>query len=341
MGIVVNLAATWMISKANRTSLNVQGPFQHILTDLFAFIGTAAAGLVMVLTGFTRADAIASLLVLALTAKAGIGLVRESSRIFLEAAPVALDPDAIGAGLVARPHVAEVHDLHVWEITAGQPALSAHVLVDPGQDCHAVRADLAGLLADQHHIEHTTLQVDHADPATGRTSASGDEHGEDRHGAVFRGTTADPPARESSALVCRPPQSVGPGRNGDIDDRVHRDGHHRSATRGGVGTHARPRRLVASVESGPRQPASARRRPATGGHSGADPGEDRRYARRGHRGHHSVRTRPSGDLAGASSPLSLARPAVDHQRGRHLAHRRPSSGRSHSHAKCCCEPNMP
>ena len=182
-GIVVNLAATWMISKANRTSLNVEGAFQHILTDLFAFIATAIAGLVMVLTGFTRADALASLVVVVLMAKAGVGLVRESSRIFLEAAPSGLDPDRIGAAMAARPHVAEVHDLHIWEITSGQPALSAHVLVDPGEDCHAVRGDLATLLAAQHHIDHTTLQVDHAnpsilniDPASARPCA---EHGKD------------------------------------------------------------------------------------------------------------------------------------------------------------------
>jgi hypothetical protein len=130
VGIVVNLAATWMISKANRTSLNVEGAFQHILTDLFAFIATAVAGLVMVLTGFTRADAIASLVVVALMVKVGIGLVRESSRIFLEAAPAGLDPNRIGELLSGRPHGAEVHDLHIWEITSGQPALSAHMLVD-------------------------------------------------------------------------------------------------------------------------------------------------------------------------------------------------------------------
>ncbi|HJP77687.1 MAG TPA: cation diffusion facilitator family transporter [Pseudonocardiaceae bacterium] len=165
IGIVVNLAATWMISKANRTSLNVEGAFQHILTDLFAFIATAIAGLVMVLSGFARADALASLVVVVLMAKAGVGLVRESSRIFLEAAPSGLDPDRIGAAMAARPHVAEVHDLHIWEITSGQPALSAHVLVEPGEDCHAVRGDLAGLLAAQHHIDHTTLQVDHANPS--------------------------------------------------------------------------------------------------------------------------------------------------------------------------------
>ncbi|MFE0020117.1 cation diffusion facilitator family transporter [Amycolatopsis sp. NPDC059021] len=183
-GVVVNVAATWMISKANRSSLNVEGAFQHILNDLFAFIATAVAGLVMLLTGFARADAIASLVVVALMIKAGVSLVRESSRIILEAAPAGLDPVAIGQVMAGRPDVSEVHDLHIWEITSGQPALSAHVLVRPGRDCHAVRTDLATLLAAKHDIEHTTLQVDHATPGPRRPG----EHCDTAHGPVHRAT---------------------------------------------------------------------------------------------------------------------------------------------------------
>lgn len=201
VGIVVNLAAAWMIGKANRSSLNVEGAFQHILTDLFAFVATAVAGLVMMLTGFARADAIASLVVVVLMATAGVGLVRESSRIFLEAAPAGLDPELIGAALARRWQVAEVHDLHVWEITSGQPALSAHVLVVPGGDCHAVRCDLAGFLAAEHRIEHSTLQVDHAGPAVVRAAGAGDDHCDDPHGAIYR---CDP------AALPRPDQVVTP-----------------------------------------------------------------------------------------------------------------------------------
>ncbi|MEU2080582.1 cation diffusion facilitator family transporter [Streptomyces albus] len=162
-GIVVNLLATWFLSRANRSSLNVEGAYQHILNDLFAFIGTAVAGLVVVITGFSQADAIATLLVVALMLKAGYGLLRESGRIFLEAAPVGLDPDEIGDALAAADAVTEVHDLHVWTITSGQPALSAHVLVEPGGDCHRVRRNLDRLLADRYGLTHTTLQIDHAD----------------------------------------------------------------------------------------------------------------------------------------------------------------------------------
>jgi cobalt-zinc-cadmium efflux system protein len=161
VGIAVNIVATWLISKANRSSLNVEGAFQHILNDLFAFIATAVAGLIVVLTGFTRADAIAALIVAALMLKAGVGLVRDSGRIFLEAAPAGLDPTALGAELAGVPGVVELHDLHVWEITSGFPALSAHVLVRPGDDCHKVREELERLLDERFGIGHTTLQVDH------------------------------------------------------------------------------------------------------------------------------------------------------------------------------------
>ena len=177
VGIVVNVAATWCVSRADRTSLNVEGAFQHILNDLYAFIATAIAGLVVLTTGFARADAIAALVVAGLMIKAGWALLRESGRIFLEAAPRGVDPDRIGADLAAVAGVDEVHDLHIWEITSGEPALSAHVLVRPDVDCHAARLALEDVLrADA--ITHTTLQVDHA--------SVGAEHCEDAHGPVHR-----------------------------------------------------------------------------------------------------------------------------------------------------------
>ena len=190
VGIVVNVIAAWLISRANRSSLNVEGAYQHILNDAWAFIATAVAGLVVLLTGFARADAIATLVVAALMFHAGYGLVRESGRIFLEAAPAGLDPDAIGAQLAAEPGVVEVHDLHVWTITSGYPALSAHVLVRDDQDCHAVRGRLECSLRDDHRIEHTTLQVDHATPELLQLGASADAHCVDPHGSSHRPSAA-------------------------------------------------------------------------------------------------------------------------------------------------------
>ncbi len=161
IGVAVNLAATWTLAKANRQSMNVEGSFQHILTDLYAFIGTAIAAGVILLTGFERADAIVSLLVACLMARSGYGLVMASGRVFLEAAPEGLDPEKIGRALVREPGVVEVHDLHVWEVTSGFPALSAHVLVGRENDCHAARRRLERMLHDEFDLHHTTLQVDH------------------------------------------------------------------------------------------------------------------------------------------------------------------------------------
>lgn len=162
-GIVINVTASWLISRADRTSLNVEGAFQHILNDLWAFVATAIAGLAIWIFGFTRADAIASLIVAGLMLKAGSGLIRSAGRILMEAAPSGVDPKEVGNRLAERPCVVEVHDLHVWELTSGYPALSAHVLVEPGGDCHAVRRDLEQVLHDAYEITHTTLEVDHAD----------------------------------------------------------------------------------------------------------------------------------------------------------------------------------
>jgi cobalt-zinc-cadmium efflux system protein len=160
-GIAVNLAATFALAGASRESLNVEGSFQHILTDLFAFVATAIAGAVILLTGFARADALASLLVAALMLVAGARLVKASARVFLEAAPAELDPELIGRTLAAQPGVVEVHDLHVWEVTSGFPALSAHVVVGAGRDCHELRRALQQELATRFDLRHTTLQVDH------------------------------------------------------------------------------------------------------------------------------------------------------------------------------------
>ncbi len=160
-GIVVNLAATAVLARANRQSLNVEGSFQHIVTDLYAFVGTAVAATVILLTGFDRADAIASLLVAGLMLRSAIGLLRDSGRIFLEAAPKEMDPERIGRLMAAQPGVVEVHDLHVWEVTSEFPALSAHVTVAQDADCHRARLELAELIEREFGIHHTTLQVEH------------------------------------------------------------------------------------------------------------------------------------------------------------------------------------
>jgi cobalt-zinc-cadmium efflux system protein len=186
IGVVVNVAATWAMSRANRSSLNVAGAFQHILNDLFAFIASAVAGLVILITGFSRADGIATLVVVSLMVKAGLGLLRASGRILLEAAPAGLDPADLGHRIAGLPGVVEVHDLHVWQITSGQPALSAHVLVDPAGDCHHQREQIQALLNHGYGICHSALQVDHAPTGNESDTAGAGSHCADPHGATYR-----------------------------------------------------------------------------------------------------------------------------------------------------------
>jgi cobalt-zinc-cadmium efflux system protein len=165
-GIAVNVAASWVLAKADRSSLNVEGAFRHVLTDLYGFIGTVIAGIVIVATGFTRADAIASLIVVALMAKAAWGLLRDSGRVLLEAAPEGMDLEQVRAHLTEVPHVLGVHDLHAWTVTSGLPTLSAHVVIEDDcfRDGHAPRLldQLQACLAGHFDVEHSTFQLEAA-----------------------------------------------------------------------------------------------------------------------------------------------------------------------------------
>ncbi|HEY2373395.1 MAG TPA: cation diffusion facilitator family transporter [Gaiellaceae bacterium] len=160
-GVAVNLAATLVLARADRESLNVRGAFLHVATDLAAFAGTAVAGAIILVTGWYRVDAIAGLLVAVLMLRSSWTLLRESGRIFLEASPPGIDPAAVARALADEPDVVEVHDLHVWTVTSGFPALAVHVLVSPDADCHAVRRRLQHVLEERFHLHHVTLQVDH------------------------------------------------------------------------------------------------------------------------------------------------------------------------------------
>jgi cobalt-zinc-cadmium efflux system protein len=162
VGIGVNFLATWLLAGANRQSLNVEGSFQHVLNDLYAFIATAIAGGIILATGWLRADPVAALFVATLMLWASWRLLRDSGRVLLDIAPAGLPVNEIGTAMAAHPGVVEVHDLHVWEVTTEFPTLSAHVLVEPGADCHGIRSELEAMLRDRFGLEHTTLQVEHA-----------------------------------------------------------------------------------------------------------------------------------------------------------------------------------
>jgi cobalt-zinc-cadmium efflux system protein len=159
VGIAVNLAATALLARPSRESLNVRGAFLHVATDLAAFAGTAVAGALVLATGWDRFDPLASLVVAALIFWSSFVLLRESTRILLEVAP--REPRELAETMLAVPHVTEVHDLHVWTVGSGFPSLSAHVLVEPGADCHGIRQELADLLRERFGLAHSTLQVEH------------------------------------------------------------------------------------------------------------------------------------------------------------------------------------
>ncbi|HWU21900.1 MAG TPA: cation diffusion facilitator family transporter [Nocardioides sp.] len=163
-GIVVNLAAAWALARANRSSLNVEGTYQHILTDLYGFVGTAVAAVVILTTGWVRADAVASLVVVALMLRSGWGLLRDSGRVLLEAAPAGTDLDGIRQHLLRVDHVHDVHDLHVWTVTSGHPSLSAHLVVDDScfNDGHApqILDRVQQCLGGHFDVEHSTFQLE-------------------------------------------------------------------------------------------------------------------------------------------------------------------------------------
>jgi len=183
LGLAVNVLATMFASRADRASLNVRGVVAHLATDAYAFAATIVAGLVVLGTGWDRADPIASLVVAAVMAWTGARLIRAAGRVFLEAAPRDVDPQALGAELAAVDGVAQVHDLHVWEIGPGSSAVSAHVLVSAPFDCHEVSDRLRALLRNSYGIGHVTLEADHEVAA--RPGAAHDaEHCADAHGEV-------------------------------------------------------------------------------------------------------------------------------------------------------------
>jgi cobalt-zinc-cadmium efflux system protein len=161
-GIGVNLGAARILHGA-RGGLNVEAAFRHVLADLLGSFGVVAAAVVILTTGWLEADPIAGILIGFLVLLSPWTILRDSTRILLEAAPAGIDTQAVGERLARAPGVVEVHDLHIWTITSGFPALSAHVLVGRGEDCHGRRQELETLLRDEFGIEHTTLQVEHAD----------------------------------------------------------------------------------------------------------------------------------------------------------------------------------
>jgi cobalt-zinc-cadmium efflux system protein len=160
-GLVVNLAAARVLHGAG-AGLNVRAAMLHVLADLLSSAGVVVAGIVVLATGWAYADPLAGLAIGVLVVLSTVGVLRETVGVLLEGAPAGMDAREVGAAIASTDGVVGVHDLHLWTITSGFPALSAHVLVAAGADCHAIRRELELLLRDRFDLTHTTLQVEHA-----------------------------------------------------------------------------------------------------------------------------------------------------------------------------------
>jgi cobalt-zinc-cadmium efflux system protein len=168
-GLAVNLAAAWILSRGGSGSLNMRGALLHVLADALGSAGVIVAGIVVLGTGWDTIDPVVSVVIGVLILASSWSILKESVNVLLEATPSGMSAQEVGRAIVAVDEVLEVHDLHIWTITSGFSALSAHVLVEPGADCHGLRRQIEGVLRERFALEHTTLQVDHAQvqgPAT-------------------------------------------------------------------------------------------------------------------------------------------------------------------------------
>ncbi len=161
LGLAVNLVAALLLHRHGRDTLNTRAALRHVLADALGSVGVLVSAFVILFTGWEYADPIAGVVIAFLVLASSWTVLRDSVHILLEGAPRGIDAAALGRRLAEMPGVVDVHDLHVWTITSGFHAMSAHVLVERGDDCHARRRELEEVLLREYGIEHTTLQVDH------------------------------------------------------------------------------------------------------------------------------------------------------------------------------------
>jgi cobalt-zinc-cadmium efflux system protein len=159
VGLAGNAAATAVLLAGDRRDLNLEGVLRHSAADALGSLGVVASAVVMLATGWRYADPIAGLLIGVLVLAGSWSLVRDAFDVLMEAAPAGVDVGEVGRAMAAVPGVREVHDLHVWTVTAGFPALAAHVRTDPTEDVEEVRARVEAVLHERFEIRHTTLQM--------------------------------------------------------------------------------------------------------------------------------------------------------------------------------------
>ncbi|UJA21521.1 cation transporter [Thermoleophilia bacterium SCSIO 60948] len=163
LGLAVNFAAFRVLHAGSGSeSINMSAAIRHVVADIMGSVGVLIAAGVILLTGFEAADPIISFLIALLILFSAWPVLRDASRVLLEAAPRDIDVARLGTAIAGIDGVRDVHDLHVWTITSGFPAMSAHVVVAAEANCHRKRLEIEALLDDRYSITHTTLQVDHA-----------------------------------------------------------------------------------------------------------------------------------------------------------------------------------
>ncbi len=162
VGLAANVFVAVRLREHQQHSLTLRGAYLHVVSDLLGSLGALAAAAVILATGWYAADPAASLAIAALILLASWSLVREAVDVLMEAVPAHVDVDRLQRALEAVPGTGEVHDLHVWTLTTGRYALSAHAVATGATDDDAMLATMAELCARDFHIDHVTIQIEHA-----------------------------------------------------------------------------------------------------------------------------------------------------------------------------------
>ena len=165
IGLAVNGATALLFLRGQRADLNIRGAFLHMAADAGVSLGVALAGVAILLTGWRWLDPAVSLAVVAIIFVGTWGLLRDSVNLALDAVPEGIDAAAVEAHLRGLPAVAGVHDLHIWAMSTTETALTAHLVLPGGRGGDALLARACRELRDRFGIEHSTLQVEHGDPA--------------------------------------------------------------------------------------------------------------------------------------------------------------------------------
>ncbi len=182
LGLAINLTGAAILWRSQGASLNMRAAFAHVVADLLGSVGVIVAAVLIITTGWLYADPLVSILIGLLILASSWRVLREATEILLEATPAGVDADAVGLRMTDVAGVVAIRDLHIWTITSGFAALSAHVVVGPAEDCHACQQEITRVLAHDYGITHTTLQVEHDDgdptppPGAGATRCQGAEH---------------------------------------------------------------------------------------------------------------------------------------------------------------------